>query len=372
MKETESSCLNEFPFLRPEMKHVSLYTLQEPLFSARLHQNEGIPLNETEKSQLSEQCANFINAHRSLNTYPSVDPTALRDAMANLYGVSPDCVEPTCGSSQGISLIAQACFDKGTAVSVVEPSFSLYKSLCLIQGSNYRSVPLRTDNFEYDMEAVLKARTSDVIILCNPNNPTGSVLPVASIAQLAASSKGLIVVDEAYIEFCPELASSVSLVSKHKNVLVLRTLSKAWGLAGLRLGALVGHADLIKVFRALKPPYSVTGLSEHLGVFALQNWQQNFAAKIAHVQAQQSKMLATLKMIPGVVMAPSRANFVCFVHPKSYDLELELRSKHNILIRVYGQKNQKDHASYGMARASVWSDDANDVFMAVAQKVLGS
>ena len=366
----EKKDLTALPFLRSEMEHVSPYVLDEPLGAGRMHQNECAPLTNAEKEELAAEAQRIVLSERSLNTYPSVDPTRLRDAMAHLYGVTSACVEPTSGSSQAISLVALACFEKGKTVAIVDPSFSLYASLAKLHGANVKSISLNRDDFEYTLESLLAARDADVLILCNPNNPTGSVLPAGAVEQLLSLTKGLVVVDEAYIEFCPEIPSVCSLVEKHTNLLVLRTLSKAWGLAGLRLGALVGHPDLIRVFRALKNPYSFSSLTEQLGLFALTHWQQGFAGRIEKIRQEQQAIRRGLEGIGGVRFAPSNGNFVCFVHPLVYSLERALREKDRVLIRIYGSADHKSHHLFGMARVSVWSPESNQLFLEKAQHIL--
>jgi histidinol-phosphate aminotransferase len=362
-----------FSFLRPEVLGAHPYVLNEPPNAQRMHQNESVPLTEAEKDELSGVAARLVREGKGVNCYPSLDAVELRSALSDLYGVPAACVEPISGSSQGLLLLSMACFSPGRSVAVPRPAFSIYEHYANLFGARVVPIPLsleKTHFCEYLPEALLSPEVlqANVVLLCNPNNPTGSVLDENVFLELLRRARGLVVVDEAYIEFCPNLKSAAELVVRHKNLLVLRTLSKAWGLAGLRLGAMVACPELMTVFRTLKPPYSFSLFSEGLSLYVLRNWQAAFAKRVEHILKEKEKMRAVLAEIVGVTLAPSFGNFACFVHPKAEKLERELRDSENILIRRY--TNAPGHPLFGMCRVNVWDDGTNAKFRTVAQKVL--
>jgi histidinol-phosphate aminotransferase len=206
------------------------------------------------------------DSRAGLNRYPEPQPRALVAGLAELYEVAPASVLVGRGSDEAIDLLARAfCRAGSDAVLVCPPTFGMYSVSARIQGAQVLQAPLlAADGFRLDEHTVLDRCTAAVklIFLCSPNNPTGNLLDEGSILRLARrlAARALVVIDEAYIEFAarPSLAR---LVAEQPNLAVLRTLSKAYGLAGARCGSLIADPEIIALLRKIIPPYAIPELT---------------------------------------------------------------------------------------------------------------
>ncbi|MET0328051.1 MAG: histidinol-phosphate transaminase, partial [Luteimonas sp.] len=196
--------------------------------------------------------------------YPSPQPPELQATLAALYGVAPAQLLIGRGSDECIDLLVRAlCVPGRDAVLATPPVFGMYAVSARLQGAAFVEVPLvdGADGFVVDVDAVrgaALARNAKLVFLCSPSNPTGGLVPLADVVALATALAGhaLVVVDEAYIEFA-DAPSATTLLDAHDNLVVLRTLSKAHGLAAARIGVAIGAADLIAVLRRCQAPYPV-------------------------------------------------------------------------------------------------------------------
>jgi histidinol-phosphate aminotransferase len=166
------------------------------------------------------------------------------------------------------------------------------------------------DGFRYDVEALLAARRESqaaVTIVCSPNNPTGTSLPLADVERLCRDGDGLVVIDEAYHEFCGETA--VPLLERHPNLVVLRTFSKAMALAGLRVGYLLASPELVREVNKARLPYNVNFFTQTAALEALADYTP-LAASVQRIVALREELFASLRGLRGVVAYPSHANFI--------------------------------------------------------------
>ena len=200
----------------------------------------------------------LVPGQPGINRYPEPQPAALRARMADLYGVPPDRLWVTRGSDDAIDLLIRAFCEAGQdSIAIVEPTFSAYAQFARVQGAAVVSARLGPD-FAFDGDAVIEAANAagaKLLFLCTPNNPTGSPIDPVEIRRIAAALPDTIVIaDEAYGEFAhqPSLAADAGPVA---NLVVLRTLSKAFGLAGARIGCLIGSAELVALVARVSPPY---------------------------------------------------------------------------------------------------------------------
>jgi histidinol-phosphate aminotransferase len=252
-----------------------------------------------------------------LNRYPEPHPRELAARLAQLYEVSADAVLPCRGSDEAIDLLTRTYAQAGRdAVLLAPPTFGMYSAAARVQGAAVLEVPLRRERgYAPDLPALLAAMTPQVklVFLCSPNNPTGNRIDRDTVLELATALTGraLLVVDEAYIEFAaaPSLAADLA---GHPGLAVLRTLSKAYALAGARCGALLAHPDVIALLRRVIQPYAVTQLSieavfrtlapEHLEVAR---------ARVALVISERQRLAAALSAHRSVRRVwPSAANFL--------------------------------------------------------------
>jgi histidinol-phosphate aminotransferase len=324
---------------RREALRFPRYTLKENDTGIRLHQNETLGLSDEEKKEFAQVLSQALLKSESINIYPSLEPTRLLKAYAAALEVPEENIEVTSGSSQALTLLAEALFAPGRRVAVTQPTFSLFANLVRLYGAEVVDIELDS-SFSFDPLKLFSAEVlgCQVAIVCSPNNPTGTVCTPEMLLEFADRFSGLLVVDEAYVEFAqnPLKQSFVKQALRRDNVVVLRTLSKAWAAAGLRVGAMVSHKDNIALFRALKPPYSIAWPSEVLACHVLEHKVEPTRARIARTVEQKNSLMRLLSECSLVEMqADSQANFVFFTTPKAEELESALLAA-GFLVRRYG------------------------------------
>ena len=240
--------------------------------------------------------------------YPDPQPQALRDALARLYGCQPSQLLIGRGSDEAIDLLVRALCEPGRdAVVTTPPVFGMYAVSARLQAARLIEVPLRDgeDGFAPDLPAVIEAAlagAAKLVFLCSPSNPTGGALSPDDIARVAEALAGraLVVVDEAYGEFS-EQPSAVALMVRHRNLAVLRTLSKAHALAAARIGCLIAQPELIAVLRACQAPYPVPTPCARLGLAALAPAALALTReRVAQLRRERERMHAALQRLPGV------------------------------------------------------------------------
>jgi len=290
---------------RPEIR-----TMQ-PYSSARMEAIGGqVLLNANESAW-----APSGDAGVGCNRYPDPQPMALIDTLAKLYGVRGEQLLVGRGSDEAIDLLVRAfCRAGEDAILIQPPTFGMYAVCAKIQNAGVIEVPLAAD-FTLDVNAILAALTPAVklVFVCTPNNPTGQCVPRAHMEQLAQSLSGraLLVVDEAYVEFA-ESGSVVDLIDRFDNLAVLRTLSKAWALAGARVGSLLANADVIALLRRILPPYPLPSPCVAAALSALSaSGQASAREQLSIVREQRTAMLNALCRLACVrEVLPSQANFL--------------------------------------------------------------
>jgi histidinol-phosphate aminotransferase len=215
------------------------------------------------------------------------------------------------GSDEAIDLLIRAfCIPSYHNVVIPSPTYGMYAVSAAINEVHVKSVPL-TPAFALDVDAILKA-TDDrtrIVFLCSPNNPTGNLLSFEAIEGIINRFEGLVVVDEAYIDFT-ERPSLVRNLSSSMNLIVLQTLSKAWGLAGLRLGMAFAHPEIISLLDKIKPPYNISSIAQEIAKQALTDAdvKQRRVKELLKERERMSRQLGGLKSVYHVF--PSDANFV--------------------------------------------------------------
>jgi histidinol-phosphate aminotransferase len=252
-----------------------------------------------------------------LNRYPEPQPRALVERLAALYGVAPNSILVGRGSDEAIDLLVRGfCRAGQDSVIICPPTFGMYSVAARIQGAGVITVPLKADaGFALDERAVLEKCTPDVklVFLCSPNNPTGNRLSEDSIISLARALEGraIVVVDEAYIEFA-DARSLARKIGEFPQLAVLRTLSKAYALAGARLGTLIADPEVVALLRKVIPPYAIAQLSMEAVLKVLDPAQLAISnARLASVVTERDRMLAAFPKLPNVTRVwPSAANFV--------------------------------------------------------------
>jgi histidinol-phosphate aminotransferase len=300
--------VNPLELARPEIRDL------EPYSSARMEARGGsILLNANESPWPPFAC------ERDWNRYPEPQPINLARRLAALYGVDVDQLLIGRGSDEGIDLLVRAfCAAGRDAILVSSPTFGMYAVCARVQGAGVVDVPLR-DDFSLDVDALLAAVTPAVklVFVCAPNNPAGAGVPRAAILQVAEALAGraLVVVDEAYVEFVDPargFGSVADRIGVIPNLVVLRTLSKAWALAGARIGTLLADARVVSLLRKLMPPYPLAAPCVDVTMKALSEDGERLAAtRIDTIRRERARMYDGLATVQGVrEVLPSQANFL--------------------------------------------------------------
>jgi histidinol-phosphate aminotransferase len=291
-----------------------------------------------------------------LRLYP--DPTAreLRTKAAEVYGVAVDRIVAGNGSDDLLSMLFRACVDAGSSTDVAYPvpTYSLYDTLARIQGAQPKTVPFGPE-FALPTDDLLAAGAR-LTLICNPNSPSGTFAAVSTIAEFARRTKGVVVVDEAYADFADQ--SALSLLETCPNVVVLRTFSKSFSLAGMRVGLAFGSRECVAELEKVKDSYNLDRLSLVAAKAALEDmpWMMTNVAKIKETRGSLTRELVAL----GFHVPPSEANFVFATHSKlgAADIYRALRER-GILVRYFAT----DALRNGL-RITVGTREQNDALVA--------
>jgi histidinol-phosphate aminotransferase len=241
----------------------------------------------------------------TVTRYPAAYEPALREALATYAGVSPDMIVAGCGSDDVLDSAIRAFGEPGEALCLPAPSFSMIPVFARVSGLTPVEVPL-TAQLDADVPAML-ATGARITYLCSPNNPTGGAFSRETVEQIVRRAPGLVIIDQAYSEFGGE--SFTDLVLADRPVLVTRTLSKAFGLAGLRIGYGVGSPDVVGEIMKARGPYKVNALGERAAIAALENDQPWVVEHVADVVANRARFRQELA-VRGMTSLRSDANFV--------------------------------------------------------------
>jgi histidinol-phosphate aminotransferase len=252
------------------------------------------------------------NPYPSLyNRYPDPLQWKVKEALAIIKGVNPEQIFLGNGSDEAIDLIIRAfCEPYQNSVLITDPTYGMYAVSADVNAVPVIKVEL-TKQFDIDIDALLAAVTTEckVIFLCSPNNPTGNLLSVSSIEKILNEFDGIVVIDEAYIDFTPS-ESFIKYLPDYPNLVVLQTFSKAWGLAGLRLGMAFASPEIISILNKIKYPYNVNIQTQEIALKALQAEEKKNKA-VAEIIEQREKLKKNLQMLPITRnVYPSDANFL--------------------------------------------------------------
>jgi histidinol-phosphate aminotransferase len=245
------------------------------------------------------------------NRYPDPLQTAVKEKLAAIKGVRPEQIFLGNGSDEAIDLLFRIfCRPGRDAVIIQPPTYGMYAVSAAINDTAVRKVPL-TAEFQPDPTALIAAAAGDVkmVFFCSPNNPSANLMAPAGIEAVLAGFPGLVVIDEAYIDFT-RAESWLRRLEHHPNLVVLQTFSKAWGMAGVRLGMLFAHPSIIQLLNHTKPPYNISAYCQQYALAALGE-ERRKEEMVAELLAEREKLAAALTRTPGVVrIFPSDANFL--------------------------------------------------------------
>lgn len=289
-------------FLRPEIRRLAGYVPGE-----QPRDRSYVKLNTNENPYppsprvLAAICAAVTT---DLRLYPDPVATELRAKAGEVYGFVPESILAGNGSDELLAIILRACAGPGDRVVYPTPTYSLYDTLIGIQGATKLAVPFPRD-FRLPVEH-LGEQGQSVTIICNPNAPSGTLAPVLAIEELARSLRGLVVVDEAYVDFASDTALPLAL--RYDNVIVLRTFSKSFSLCGMRIGLAFGHPGLIAELGKVRDSYNVSRLGLVAAAAALDDYAY-MEANAARVRSTRAVLADGLRSA-GFEVLPSETNFV--------------------------------------------------------------
>jgi histidinol-phosphate aminotransferase len=346
--------------IRKNINELVAYKVDAPQFEIIVNANESpydFPMRLKQKF-----CDEICNT--DLNRYPEACFPELLKEISDYTGVPEDGIICGSGSDELIAMINQAFVDPGDVVVSHAPSFAMYDIWATIANARHVMVSDQAGHLP-DIEGLIQAvceNDAKLLYICNPNNPTGYIFSREDIKKILDSVTSLVILDEAYIEFFGE--SCVDLIKQYPRLLVLRTLSKAFGLAGIRCGYALGNTDIIDVLYKVKGPYNLNVLTQKLAVIALKN-RETVLKNLAILKAEREKAAEILKSFPEIAVFPSGSNFIYFETPKA-DAIYEALLKKNILIKRFSETG----TSKGSIRFSMGKPQENQKILAIIKEVM--
>jgi histidinol-phosphate aminotransferase len=335
--------------LRPQIRAMHGYTPGEQVRDCiKLNTNECPWGPSTAVLQALAECAT-----QSLRLYPDPLGVGLRQAAAARYEVTPEQVMMGNGSDDCLTVLFRAFLTPGERVACPWPTYGLYETLAMLQGAELVQVDYLQRNRQWLLPGTLARQAAKLVIIANPNNPSATLVDVPTLRQLASELDGVLVVDEAYIDFAAAGSSMLPYLDRHPNLVVLRTFSKSYALAGARLGLLFAHPELVAQLTKVKDSYNVNAMTQALGQAALQD-RGYHSELIRRTLLERSALEAFCREV-GWSHAPSHANFLlCEVGQAAGELYRALKAR-KILVRYWDtpQLRTKLRISVGQ---SAWNE----------------
>ncbi len=308
--------------LRPHIKTLKPYSSAREEYSGKI----GLFLDANENALGSPVKGNYAR-------YPDPLQRELKKAIAELKGVQPEQIFLGNGSDEAIDLLFRAfCEPQKDQVLLLPPTYGMYQVSADINTIDTVSAPLTAD-FHIDVDKVLMALHPDIklVFICSPNNPSGNLMDIKAIEEILTYAPGLVVVDEAYIDFANQPSLLSHLFQDYPQLVILQTFSKAWGLANLRLGMAFAHPEIIEVFNRIKPPYNVNGYTQQTALSTLQQKEKK-QEMVREILASRDALAQSLTHIPFVKQVyPSDANFLLVKMDQAEQVYHDLIASHIIV-----------------------------------------
>lgn len=305
--------------------------------------------------------ADFVQTNR----YPDFAQAALRTALAEYTGVPMEQIVCGAGLDDVLASLAQLVIEPGDGVIISEPTFGVYRPLFLLHGASVVNVPL-ADDFTLRSDRIIQAVDdhTKIIIICSPNNPTGNLFPIDAIESICGSVSCLVAIDEAYVEFSGQ--SHIPLMKRYPNVMILRTMSKWAGLAGMRVGYGLVPEQLVSAFQHVTPPFHNVALASSEAAIASLEDREFLLRQVTSICAERDRLHDQLTAIPGLTALRSVTNFI-LVKTQFADARPLVRAiaDRGVLIRSYA-----DPLLQSYFRVSVGLPEENDQFLHTLQEAL--
>lgn len=342
--------------LRPHIAKLQPYTSARDEYTG----TEGVFLdaNENPFGSITDQ---------DFNRYPDPYQSALKAEISQIKQVRPTQIFLGNGSDEAIDLLYRAFCNPGKDnVILLPPTYGMYEVSASINDVEIRKVPL-TEDFQLQPEKIL-AKTdenSKILFICSPNNPSANKVKREDILFLLRNFKGLVVVDEAYIDFSDEPSFTTHL-KEFPNLLVMQTFSKAWGLASLRLGMAFASEEIIRILNKIKPPYNISGLTQETVLAAIKN-REKVQTMIREILEEREFLQAELEKLPFVQkIHPSHANFLLVKIPNAVQVYDDLIEE-----KVIVRNRSKVLLCEDCLRITIGTRAENEAFLTALKKVVG-
>jgi histidinol-phosphate aminotransferase len=294
-----------------------------------------------------------------LRRYPDPLGNEFRQAAGEVHGVPPEYIMCCNGGDELLNIAFRAFCDQDRPVAYPVPSYSLFPVLAKLQNCKAIEVPFDS---EFNLPAKLASTDAALTIVCNPNAPSGTFVAVEELASLADEVSGVLLVDEAYVDFAE--ANCIELVKNFDNVIILRSLSKGYSLAGLRFGYAIAHPDLIAGLMKVKDSYNVDAIAIAIATAAIKN-QKYFKENIEKVKAERARLTIQLRKL-GFDVPDSQSNFVLAKCKNcKADQVYEKLTQQNIYIRYFARPGLEDKL-----RISIGTPEQNDKLLSALQEIL--
>jgi histidinol-phosphate aminotransferase len=302
-----------------------------PADIVKLNFNENLYIPRAKLVTMLKQVADECD----VRLYPQEEEEKLREAITDYLTLHQSCVALGNSSDEMMDRITRLFLDKGDKAVTFTPTFSVFGYCAKYQGAEYTMVPLQKD-FKLNVKAMRAAFTQEakLLYLCSPNNPTGNQFGQDAVEALIEEFPGIVLLDEAYGEYADY--SVIPLIGKYENLVVLRTFSKAFGLAGLRLGYAVANPILARAINKIPAPYAINTVTLTMGRKLLDNIGVMRKAVVA-LKAERGKLINALNEIKGIEAFDSRANFVLFNASKPYEDVYANMLKRGLVIKKLGK-----------------------------------
>ena len=296
-----------------------------------------------------------------VNQYPDTTYLDLRRGLANYCGMGVDCFVVTNGADEGLDIIAKTLLDNGDEAVVPVPTYSMFRVVAEVMGARVRYARRSLDDYSIGADEVLETVTpkTKVVFLCNPNSPTGNTMPLSEVERIAREAKAAVAIDEAYFEFWGKTA--VGLTERYDNLVVCRTFSKAFSMAGVRVGYLVAQPKTVKKLNIVRPPNSLSVISLMLAEAALRNLGE-MRANVRKIVEERARVFKAIRKVGSVSPFPSETNFILIKVGGGVEKATRLHKalmRKGLVLRSYS----KPSAIGDCLRLTIGTRDQNDRFI---------
>ena len=338
---------------KQSVKELQPYVVNPVVCSVKLDANEG-------NKDLFKDLIKDIGDDFYLNLYPDDNYTQLKEAIVNYIGCKIENISVGNGSSELLDLCVKTFVDTNELILSLDPTFSMYSIFVKIVNSRYIGAGEGND-FTINVDDVIKSiidNNPKLTIICNPNNPTGTTIKRDDVLRIVKSTDNVVIVDEAYMEFSNE--SVVDEIENYDNLIVVKTMSKAFSMAGIRTGYLIANEELVKTIEKVRPPYNLNSISALLATKALKQ-KDKMLSYVENLKVEREKIYEKL-IDMGVKAYKSGANFVFF--SSKVDNLAEKLIDNDVLIRKFGGKLDNYY------RVTVGSPKENEAFLNAMKKIV--